>query len=85
MNNLVVKTNIKLKSFMYRKKMEVNGELLNLINNKRGAVYLDELIKIAMVIVIGGVIMASLFFLIKSNALPKVSDMVMQMFEFKGN
>nr|WP_312985704.1 DUF6133 family protein [Clostridioides sp.] len=85
MNNLVIKTSIKLKSFMFRKKMEVEGDLNNLINNKRGAVYLDELIKIAMVIVIGGVIMASLYFLIKSNALPKVSDMVMQMFEFKGN
>jgi len=70
---------------MFRKKMEVEGDLNNFINNKRGAVYLDELIKIAMVIVIGGVIMASLYFLIKSNALPKVSDMVMQMFEFKGN
>lgn len=50
------------------------------LKDNTGAVYLDEIIKIIIYIVIGALILGALYWLFKDTLIPQIQSKIMQMF-----
>lgn len=85
MYNLAVKTSIKFNNFIARNKMKAKEEFKNIMIDKRGSGFLDDVIKMAIAVVIGAGLLAAVYLLVIKTAMPKVGDNLTNMFDYKGN
>ena len=81
MKRFIEKTTIKFliakENFIKHAKMLVNKQL-------KGEAFLDVLIKIIIIVVIGGLLLGVLYLMFKDTLLPKIQNTILQMFDFKG-
>lgn len=85
MYKFAVKASVKYNNFITSKSKKAKEGLKNIIFDKRGTGFLDDVIKMATAVVIGAALLAAAYFLVIKVAMPKVGDNLTNMFDYKGN